>query len=531
MREHQRRLWSAALVIPTILATLAITAVSTAPAPPAQAATQYGNDISWPQCDDASNNYGLSTDTDFVVIGLTNGLPFTLNPCLQGQVSWASSHAVPAYAYTMAAYPSNTELNTHGASGPWATTTLNGRLANVGYAEATYAVARLAAIGWRPSMVWVDVEDRTAKGRPWAAGTAMSIISNRWVVLGLLRGLDAAGYSYGLYASAGPWQTIMGAWRLPTIPTWVTAGPRGSSAALAMCTATSFSGGTPMLAQWWDPVPVIDYDLTCPAFTATPPRVPAPSVSGSDLTGDWNNDLLARRASDGTLFMYRGNGRSGWLTPLSQGGGWGAFNVIDTPGEFNRSGYPDVLVRATTTGTVYLYPRLASAFGTRSVIATGWGSLTNVTGVGDFSGDGWPDVVAVDPATGYLYLYPRSMEGTWLTRVRIATGFNGLNALLGQADLDGNGMLDLLARESATGYLWLYPRSLAGTIGTRVRVGTGWTNMSSLAIVGDLNSDTTPDVLAIERATGYLWMYPRSVNGWLTRVRVGTSWNSMNLLG
>jgi hypothetical protein len=89
-----------------------------------------------------------------VVVGLTKGLPFRENPCLAEQVAWARDNGVRAQAYTMAAYPAAGQLQSNRAAGPWSSSTIAGRLANVGYAEAGYAVASLARVGFRPPVVW-----------------------------------------------------------------------------------------------------------------------------------------------------------------------------------------------------------------------------------------------------------------------------------------------------------------------------------------------------------------------------------------
>src|SRR3954452_14473919 len=141
-----------------VLLTAVLAAIGLGLVSPARAATTYGNDVSWPQCSVAEGGYGLPmppTDAAFVVVGLTKGLPFTRNPCLASQVAWASTNGVPAQAYTMAAYPTNSQFRSQGATGPWSSSTFTGKLANVGYAEARYAVAALAAVGFRPPVVWV----------------------------------------------------------------------------------------------------------------------------------------------------------------------------------------------------------------------------------------------------------------------------------------------------------------------------------------------------------------------------------------
>ena len=70
---------------PRLLAVLLVLALGVLFAAPARA-VDYGHDVSWPQCPG-----GLPMppeDTEFVVVGLTRGLAFTENPCLDWQFQW-----------------------------------------------------------------------------------------------------------------------------------------------------------------------------------------------------------------------------------------------------------------------------------------------------------------------------------------------------------------------------------------------------------------------------------------------------------
>src|SRR6476469_11161574 len=259
-------------------------------APSAQAAVLLGHDVSWPQCPSTFP----PTSTQFLVIGLTNGLPFTQNPCVATQATWARDHVKPTHAYTMAGFPTAAQLTTYGGSGPWSSSTRAGRLSNVGYAEATYAVATVHHVpGWAPRMVWVDVEPRAAQ--PWPTSTTVQRLENLYVVEGIMRGLRAAGFSYGVYSNASGWQSITGSWWLPGVPVWATAGTLDyPNDALDRCTQPSFSGGKVYLSQWWDTTR--DYDRTCGTYSFTALPMPSSSLSNStgDFNGDWRNDVLAR---------------------------------------------------------------------------------------------------------------------------------------------------------------------------------------------------------------------------------------------
>ena len=90
-------------------------------------------------------------------------------------------------------------------------------------------------------------------------------------------------------------------------------------------------------------------------------------------------DLIAAKP-DGTLWVYRGNGSGGFITgPLQIGSsGWTTMGLISSPGDFDGDGYPDVIVRKTSDGTLWLYKgNGAGGWKPPGVqIGTGWGTLT-----------------------------------------------------------------------------------------------------------------------------------------------------------
>jgi len=497
-------------------------------APSARAAVLFGNDISWPQCPTSVGGYGHPLPPDsaqFVVVGLTKGLAFTENPCLASQVAWFRDRARPAQAYTIATFPTSAQETAYGSSGPWRATTRAARLSNVGYAEARYAVATLTKVGWRPPVVWVDVEPRPAQ--PWPSSTTAQRLENRYVIEGLMRGLREAGYAYGVYSNTTGWQAITGTWWLPGVPVWATAGTLVyPNEALDRCTQASFSGGRVYLSQWWDATR--DYDRTCGTYGFTALPVPTSSLSNStaDFNGDWRNDVLARWSS-GSLRLYAGNGLGALALGVEIGRGWNVFDVIDTPGDVNGDGALDVVARVPSTGDLLLYK--GNGHGGWNlppvVVGRGWNIFSSVVGVGDFNGDQRADLVARRASDGNLYLYAGTGAGGWRAAVLVGRGWNTMNALAGPGDWNGDGRSDLLARERSTGYLWLYPGDGAGGFLPRVRIGTGWNGMTAIVGVGDLNGDRTADVVARD-GYGRLWLYPGTGSGGMAaRVYLSNGWN------
>ena len=511
------------------LAAIAL-ALGVVTAPTAQAVTLIGNDVSWPQC--STTNFGLPSSTQFVIIGLTNGLPFTENPCLAAQVQWAQSRSKPTHAYAMAAFPTLAQLTTYAAQGPWSSSTRAGQLSNVGYAEAQYAVASLNRIGYRPPVVWIDVEPRPRQ--PWPTSTATQRRENRYVIEGLMRGLRDRGYAYGLYSFLSGWQEITDSWRVPGVPVWAASGTLDyPDEARDKCTQPSFSGGRVYLSQWLNDARTLDYNLTCEpyAFTSLPIPPSWLSASTADFTGDWNTDVLARWTS-GALRLYPGTGRGSLAASVQIGAGWGVFTAIDTVGDFSGDGALDILARAGATGDLLLYKGNGKGgwILPPTVVGRGWNIFNAIVGVGDFTGDQRVDVIARRTSDGALFLYPGNGTGGWRSPVlRIGSGWNIMSAIFGPGDLNGDGRVDLVARERATGYLWLYPGNGTGGFTPRVRIGTGWNGMTALMSAGDLDGNRIPDVAARDSA-GNLWLYPRTATGWQARRLLSTGWNITNAI-
>ncbi|MFM6852080.1 MAG: FG-GAP-like repeat-containing protein, partial [Terrabacter sp.] len=360
-----------------------------APSPPtASAAVLFGHDISWPQCPSAFP----PTSTQFLVIGLTNGLPFTENPCLASQAARATGLAKPTHAYTMAGFPTAAQLITYGSSGPWSASSRAGRLSNVGYAEASYAAASIRRVaGWQPRMVWIDVEPRDTAPRrqPWPSSTAAQRQENRYVIEGIMRGLRAAGFSYGLYANSTGWQSITGSWWVPGVPVWATAGRLDyPTEALDRCTQPSFSGGKVYLAQWWDDV--WDYDRTCGTYDFGALPMPASNLSAStgDFNGDWRGDVVARWTS-GALKLYAGNGNGSHAAGVTIGTNWSAYSTLETVGDLSGDGSPDVVVRQRTNGYLWMFRGTGKgAFIAPAILlGTGWNVMNAIVGPGDLNGD------------------------------------------------------------------------------------------------------------------------------------------------
>jgi hypothetical protein len=184
-----------------------VTPKAVAPAPaPAAPSGGWGNDISWPQCD---RSYPGAHDVG--TVGVTDGRPFTVNPCLASQFGWAkaSKYAGGAQGYI------NLEIGGLQV-GPKACVGDDHpcRAYNYGYMSAYDAMIHAMEQGVRPDFWWLDVEVGN-----WWSDTNLDWNAN--VVQGAIDAVTARGNAVGIYSSVDQWWQIIGDAYRPNVATWL----------------------------------------------------------------------------------------------------------------------------------------------------------------------------------------------------------------------------------------------------------------------------------------------------------------------
>ena len=194
-----------------------------------------------------------------------------------------------------------------------------------------------------------------------------------------------------------------------------------------------------------------------------------------DLNGDGCNDVLVRM-TDGTLRGYRPDcGKaptpSTPYTPL--GSGWGAYNVLTSPGDLTGDGRADLIARKTSTGDIHLFAATGDGKLKAGVkIRSGW-TYTHIVGAGDLTGDGHGDLLARD-RSGELWRYDGTAAGQFRNRVLVFSDWGAsYNAIVGVGDVTGDGRADLVERDTA-GNLYRNNGNGKGTFTGRTKIGTGW---------------------------------------------------------
>jgi hypothetical protein len=268
LRQSLGSLW------PKVLAGGAFSAVSlTLTVLPAHASSpapagSTGYDISWPQC--PSN---FPAGASFGIVGVTNGLAFSANPCLKDEYTWASGRPYAAGLYLNTGNPETASSNWPGRAGVGPRTCQGSDLSdpsnvncayNYGWNAATDAFKVASAnVGTAAQTQpwWLDVET----GNSWNGTTA----ANSSTVQGYVDYLRSQGTgTVGIYSTGLQWGQITGGYAVPSAPDWL-AGASTAKQAASMCKpANSFSGGAVQLVQY--PRNGFDGDYVCSTAAASP---------------------------------------------------------------------------------------------------------------------------------------------------------------------------------------------------------------------------------------------------------------------
>lgn len=237
------------------------------------------------------------------------------------------------------------------------------------------------------------------------------------------------------------------------------------------------------------------------------------TIAPGDWTRDGNPDLMLLDSSN-RLWLYPGTTSGGWGARQLVSVGWGGMNLVVGGHDWNGDGRPDLLARRGSDGSLWLFPSTAGGkIGAAQRIGVGWGTFASISMVGDLA-DGSPALVA-RAADGVMYTYKGNGKGGFKgSPLVVGSGWASMTTVVGPGDVTGDGHGDLVARDAA-GALWLYPGTGAGKYAGRTKIGTGWQSFSVVLPAG--RKGPGQDFYAISTA-GALLRYPYKGLGGLDQV-------------
>ena len=266
-----------------------------------------GYDISFPQC--ASN---LPVSAGFGIVGVNDGHPFSVNPCLARELRWAT-HTLTASPEFYANVDNPGPLNNanwptlqqtpqvcFGANSVACSYDYGWNAARGSFHNAVVAESQIGAPS--PSMAapharwWLDVESGNAWEtiRTTTGPTSAAFANDDAVLQGELAYFASAGVtSVGVYSTMSQWIGLMGVTgsSFASTKAWMTGYATLATAQAACASATgSFTGGRVAMIQY--PSNGLDGGYQCPLLSS-----PTSSSVSVALSGTFTNQLAFARES------------------------------------------------------------------------------------------------------------------------------------------------------------------------------------------------------------------------------------------
>lgn len=207
-------------------------------------------------------------------------------------------------------------------------------------------------------------------------------------------------------------------------------------------------------------------------------------VPFGDANGDRCNDVLVRLSS-GALRLYK-PGCNAAIKPTTSyttlaSSGWTQYDVLTSPGDVSGDGRADLIARVASTGTVYLYKGTSTGtLAARVKLYDAWKGYKKIVGAGDLNGDGIGDLLAQD-TSNTLYRYNGKGDGTFSARVKVFGDWGAsYNTVVGVGDITDDGRADLVSRDTG-GNLYRNDGDGKGSFGSRTKIATGWSGYRSIS--------------------------------------------------
>ncbi|MFJ1595647.1 FG-GAP repeat domain-containing protein [Streptomyces sp. NPDC088261] len=247
---------------------------------------------------------------------------------------------------------------------------------------------------------------------------------------------------------------------------------------------------------------------------------------------DGVGDILTLNSSGGLTYQL-GTGAGKFSDKLT-GTGWPTTIKAVPFGDLSGDRCNDLLVRLSS-GALRLYkPGCTTAVKPTTSYTTigtsGWTQYDVLTSPGDLSGDGLPDLIARNTSTGTVYLYKGTSAGKLSARVKLYDNWKTYKKIVGTGDLNGDGKADLIAQDKSN-TLYRYAGKGNGTFAARVKVFTDWGGSYNVIVgTGDLNHDGKADLVSRD-TSGILWRnYGDGKGSFGARTKIATGWSGYKSL-
>ncbi|MFH8794918.1 FG-GAP repeat domain-containing protein [Streptomyces sp. NPDC017941] len=231
-----------------------------------------------------------------------------------------------------------------------------------------------------------------------------------------------------------------------------------------------------------------------------------------DYADDTRGDVVGLSTGD-AMRLYTGDASNPTVT--FSAAPWDERTRVVPFGDFDGDRANDLVVRLPG-GEARLYTPVPGGLPTPASpykrLARDWSRYDTLFASGDQTGDGRPDLLARDKASGDVYVYAHDGADGFKARVKVRSAWTGYTRVVGAGDLNGDGVGDVLTLDRS-GALWRHEGLRTGRFKDRVRVFKDWgASYKDVVGAGDVNGDGRHDLLSRDTG-GRLWLNAGKGNG------------------
>jgi hypothetical protein len=246
----------------------------------------------------------------------------------------------------------------------------------------------------------------------------------------------------------------------------------------------------------------------------------------ADMDGDGIMDLVVWRPTSGTFFWLTSS--TGYNAGAAQGKQWGNNSLGDKPfiADIDGDGKGDLIVWRPSSGTwFYLLSSAGYSYAAQGQKQWGNSGLGDVPILGDFDGDGLVDLTVWRASTGTWYWLKSSTGYDVSLAGQAQWGNSGLGDIPLVADMDGDGLSDIVIWRPTDGtFYWLASGLAYNPAAPGVRQW-GSSAQNDIPMLGDIDGDTLADLIVWRPASG-TWFWLTSSSGYSLAGQASKQWGA-----
>lgn len=215
--------------------------------------------------------------------------------------------------------------------------------------------------------------------------------------------------------------------------------------------------------------------------------------------------------------------RSSGAGPVATGGTFRDFDGMGDTDILARDGRGQLMLASPDGRGNMTVPEPIGGFG--------WQQFDVVTVAGDWNGDGTPDILARNSSTGDLWLYPGDGRGSFKDPRKIGIGWGDMQTIVAPGDWNGDGLPDIIATNRTNWNMYFYSGDGKGGFSTAgARIGTNWGGIKTLAAVGSWNGDGRPNLIAMTFSGLGVIYTGTGTGGFAAQVNQPGNWSGYSVL-